>query len=80
MLDNNVQITSAYFDAGNNFGVAVSVNGRRTVVRTPFDRRPTNAEVAEAMRTIADWVEKQPDVVRKPRIIEEWVTSCGGGS
>jgi len=25
-------------------------------------------------------LEKQPDVVRKPRIVEEWVTSCGGGS
>lgn len=25
-------------------------------------------------------LEKQPDVVRKPRIVEESVTSCGGGS
>lgn len=28
----------------------------------------------------SDLAQKQPDAVRKPRIVEEWVTSCGGGS
>lgn len=28
----------------------------------------------------SDLAQKQPDAVRKPRIVEESVTSCGGGS
>lgn len=35
---------------------------------------------AEGALPPVDSKQKQPDVVRKPRIVEESVTSCGGGS
>lgn len=79
MIRNKVEITSTSFDYDNRFAICASVNGMRMASATGEDEHPTNKNIAKALRGLANWVEKQPDVEYKPRIVEETVTSSGGG-